>query len=82
MVKINGNVTVVGDIHGQFPDFMKCLNIINAHYTELYNFLKKDYLLFLGDYVDRGIESIEVMTFIMALKINNPKTVICLRGNH
>ncbi len=82
MVRINGNVTVIGDIHGQFPDFMKCLNIINTHYSEICNSIKNDHLLFLGDYVDRGVESIEVMTFIMALKINNPKTVFCLRGNH
>jgi serine/threonine-protein phosphatase 2B catalytic subunit len=39
-------------------------------------------LLFLGDYVDRGSYGVEIIVFLYALKLNFPKTVCLLRGNH
>jgi serine/threonine-protein phosphatase 2B catalytic subunit len=65
----------VGDIHGQFFDmihmFEKVVDV-RAHCK----------MLFLGDYVDRGIYSIEVLIFLFCLKLNNPKNIVMLRGNH
>jgi len=62
MLKINAPVKVFGDIHGQYSDLMRYFynwGMPNdsgyKHDIEQYNYL------FLGDYVDRGCHSLEVM---------------------
>lgn len=49
---------ILGDIHGQFYDFVKILGIIAGYYGDLELFCDNEHLLFLGDYVDRGLYSV------------------------
>ena len=74
MLKLKDPVTVVGDIHGQYYDFIKMLDVGGDPENTKY--------LFLGDYVDRGSFSVEVVLLVYAVKLNYPKTVFLLRGNH
>lgn len=63
----------ITDIHGCAKTFKKML-------VEL-NFSKKDKLYLLGDYIDRGPDSKDVLDHIMELQTSGYK-VHCLKGNH
>ncbi|GMT13217.1 hypothetical protein PFISCL1PPCAC_4514, partial [Pristionchus fissidentatus] len=70
---------VAGDIHGQFADLVRALNYFNKdgkHGWEQQRFV------FLGDYVDRGAQSLEVISYLFILKTLYPKSIFLLRGNH
>lgn len=74
LLKLKDPVTVVGDIHGQYYDFVKMLDVGGDPENTKY--------LFLGDYVDRGSFSVEVVLLVYTIKLNYPKTIFLLRGNH
>ena len=75
LIFVNDPVSLIGDIHGQFYDLATIFK--NNNFLET----RRKYL-FLGDYVDRGLFSLQVLIFILAMKINSPNRVILLRGNH
>ena len=74
LIQMQDPVTVVGDIHGQYYDLLKILDMGGNP--------EKTKYLFLGDYVDRGMFSIEVILLLYALKLSFPTTIFMLRGNH
>lgn len=76
VLRVSDPLTVVGDIHGQFYDFVNILEYKTGEDKENSQFL------FLGDYVDRGAFSIECLILLFAMKIAHKKNVWLLRGNH
>lgn len=67
-------VYVCGDIHGQYYDLLRIFNCCGQPGSSKY--------LFLGDYVDRGKQSLETMMLLLIYKIKFPKHLTLLRGNH
>lgn len=74
-----------GDIHGSIHSLLRTLHgLIYLDYLDNnFKIIKENfYMVFLGDYSDRGKYGVEVLYTIARLKIANPEHVIILRGNH
>jgi serine/threonine-protein phosphatase PP1 catalytic subunit len=67
-------IAIVGDTHGQFRDLLRIFSMAG--------WPNDTYFLFLGDYVDRGKQSLETLCLLLAFRLLYPKTFFLLRGNH
>jgi protein phosphatase len=68
-----GKVVFVGDTHGDLDAAQKVTDkYLNDENT----------VVFLGDYVDRGEHSLENIRHLLTLKVQYPRNLILLMGNH
>lgn len=74
LLHIQAPIYVIGDLHGNIFDLIRVF--LHAELPPRSRFL------FLGDYVDRGPYSIEIVTLLFALMLKYPGHVLLLRGNH
>ncbi|QLQ79744.1 hypothetical protein HG537_0C03930 [Torulaspora globosa] len=74
LLRLQAPIKVVGDIHGQFSDLLRILKLSGVPAETNY--------LFLGDYVDRGKQSLETILLLFCYKIKYRDNFFMLRGNH
>jgi len=71
---VSSPVTVCGDIHGQFYDVLELFRTGGEIPGTSY--------IMMGDFVDRGHNSVECFELLMVFKAQYPEHITLLRGNH
>jgi len=74
LLELEAPIKIVGDVHGQYYDLLRLF--------EYGGFPPEANYLFLGDYVDRGKQSLETVCLLLVYKVKFPENFFLLRGNH
>jgi diadenosine tetraphosphatase ApaH/serine/threonine PP2A family protein phosphatase len=73
-LELTGEFYIIGDLHGNLIDLLRVL--YQMHRPPF------SQIIFLGDFVDRGPFSLEVITLVLAFACCYPDSVYIIRGNH
>ena len=77
-------VLLQGDLHGDIHSLLAVLGRLQERGV-LKGFQITDpafFMVFLGDYTDRGLYGVEVIYTLLRLQVANPERVLLIRGNH
>lgn len=74
LLELEAPLKICGDVHGQYQDLLRLF--------EYGGFPPESNYLFLGDFVDRGKQSLETITLLFSYKLKFADNFFLLRGNH
>ena len=74
LIEVTSPIVIVGDLHGNIADLIKILHAFGKPPDRKY--------MFLGDFVDRGNNSLAVILLILAYMVKYEGSVFLIRGNH
>jgi serine/threonine protein phosphatase 1 len=77
ILELPRHLYVIGDIHGCFDELVKLVEFLKIDQ----GLSAEDMVVFLGDYIDRGMQSHEVVEYLLMLQKEFPQ-VFFLKGNH
>lgn len=81
ILNLTAPIKIFGNINGHFDSLINIFE--NFGYPDdSYGDIERNDYLFLGDYVDRGSQSLEVVCLLFALKLRFPEQIFLLRGHH
>lgn len=73
VLKRRRKIFVIGDLHGDYNSFKSGVDQAD---------LDQDFLIFLGDYADRGKYGIEIIEHLHSYLVKYPQSLVALKGNH
>ena len=74
LLELEAPIKICGDFHGQFHDVLSLFETCGSPSACKY--------LVMGDFVDRGKNSLETILLLMAYKVRHPTQMFLIRGNH
>jgi hypothetical protein len=82
----DAKVHIIGDLHSSFASLVSLLTFLHGEgalpMLDSFTLSPKHFVVFLGDVVDRGDFSIELLFIVGQLLLANPDAVFFLQGNH
>lgn len=82
MLRLRAPLKIFGNLHGRFSDLLRFFSNFGYPIDEEGGDIEKFDYLFLGNYVDRGYNSLETIMLLFALKLKFPDQVHLIRGAH
>jgi serine/threonine protein phosphatase 1 len=67
----------IGDVHGCFDKLQSLLRFCDSARAN-----REARYILIGDYIDRGPDTLEVIDLLMQRQLNEGSQFVCLRGNH